>query len=139
MQYGICPLSIVPLRAEPKNTSEQTSQLLYGEFFTILELQKSWSKIQNEGDGYEGWMNNKHFLFIEKSIFQKLQATKKKYAGDLVDFIWKNNDILFPVPIGSLVSSAQILGHRFEGKELIETNPKSKLVSTALHLSLIHI
>ena len=133
MQYGICPLSIVPLRAEPKNISEQTSQLLYGEFFTILELQKSWSKIQNDGDGYEGWINNKHFLFIEKSIFQKLQATKKKYAGDLVDFIWKDNDILFPVPIGSLVSSAQILGHRFEGKELNETNPKSKLVSTALH------
>ena len=133
MQYGICPLSIVPLRAEPKNISEQTSQLLYGEFFTILELQKSWSKIQNDGDGYEGWINNKHFLFIEKNIFQKLQATKKKYAGDLVDFIWKDNDILFPVPIGSLVSSAQILGHRFEGKELNVTNAKSKLVSTALH------
>ena len=32
-----------------------------------------------------------------------------------------------------MVSSAQILGHRFEGKELNETNPKSKLVSTALH------
>ena len=82
MHYGVCPLSIVPLRAEPKNTSEQTSQLLYGEFFTILELQKSWSKIQNQGDGYEGWINNKHFLFIEKSIFKKLQATKKRYAGD---------------------------------------------------------
>ena len=46
MQYGICPLSIVPLRAEPKNASEQTSQLLYGEFFTIIDPQKSWSKIQ---------------------------------------------------------------------------------------------
>ena len=83
MQYGICPLSIVPLRAEPKNTSEQTSQLLYGEFFTILNLQKSWSKIQNEVDGYVGWLNNKHFQFIEKSIFQKLQTIKKKYAVEL--------------------------------------------------------
>ena len=132
MQYGICPLSIVPLRAEPKNTSEQTSQLLYGEFFTILDLQKSWSKIQNEGDGYEGWINNKHFQFIDKSIFQKLQATKKKYAVELVDFIWKDDVILFPTPIGSLVSSAQTIGHRFEGKELVETKSKTKLVSTAL-------
>jgi cell wall-associated NlpC family hydrolase len=32
-----------------------------------------------------------------------------------------------------LVSSAQILGHRFEGKELVETKPKSNLVGTALH------
>ena len=133
MQYGICPLSVVPLRAEPKNTSEQTSQLLYGEFFTILDLQKSWSKIQNEGDGYEGWINNKNFQFIDKSIFQKLQATKKKYAVELVDFIWKDDVILFPTPIGSLVSSAQTLGHRFEGKELVETKSKTKLVSTALH------
>ena len=133
MQYGICSLSIVPLRAEPKNTSEQTSQLLYGEFFTVLDLQKSWSKVQNESDGYIGWINNKHFKFIEKSIFQKLKSSKKIYAAELVDFIWKDNDILFPTPIGSLVSSAQILGHRFDGKELTETKSKSNIVTTALH------
>ena len=133
MQYGICPLSIVPLRAEPKNVSEQTSQLLYGEFFSILNKQKSWSKIQNTGDGYEGWVNNKHFKFIEKSIFQKLQATNKRYSAELVDFIWKDDNILFPTPIGSLVSSAQILGHRFEGKKMVDAKQKKNLVSTALH------
>lgn len=98
MQYGICPLSIVPLRAEPKNASEQTSQLLYGEFFTIIDPQKSWSKIQNEADGYEGWINNKHFRLIEKSIFRELQTTQKRYAAELVDFIWKDDDILFSDP-----------------------------------------
>ena len=133
MHYGICPLSIVPLRAEPKNVSEQTSQLLYGEFFTITDHQKSWSKIQNESDRYEGWINNKHFLFIEKNVFQKLQDTKKRYAAELVDFIWKDDNILFPTPIGSLVSSAQILGHRFEGREVVENKSKSNIVSTALH------
>ena len=133
MQYGICPLSIVPLRAEPKNASEQTSQLLYVEFFSILNKQKSWSKIQNTSDGYEGWVNNKHFKFIEKSIFQKLQATNKRYSTELVDFIWKDDNILFPTPIGSLISSAQILGHRFEGKKMVDTKQKKNLVSTALH------
>ena len=45
----------------------------------------------------------------------------------------KEDEILFPTPIGSQVSSAQTLGHRFEGKQL--ENPKSKdnLVNTALH------
>ena len=71
------PIEYCPTRAEPKNTSEQTSQLLYGEFFTHFDKQKSWSKIQNENDGYEGWVNNKHFLLIEKASFQKLQATKR--------------------------------------------------------------
>ena len=133
MQYGICPLSIIPLRAEPKNVSEQTSQLLYGEFFSILNQQKSWSKIQNTSDGYEGWVNNKNFKFVEKSIFQKLQTTKKRYSAELVDFIWKDDIILFPTPIGSLVSSAQILGHRFEGKKMVDTKQKENLVGTALH------
>ena len=133
MQYGICPLSIVPLRAEPKNASEQTSQLLYGEFFSIINKQKSWSKIQNTSDGYEGWVNNKHFKFIEKSIFQKLQATTKRYSTELVDFIWKDDNILFPTPIGSLVSSAQILGHRFEGKKMVDIKQKNNIISTALN------
>ena len=31
------------------------------------------------------------------------------------------------------MSSAQILGHRFDGKELTETKSKSNIVSTALH------
>ena len=96
MQYGVCPLSVVPLRAEPKNTSEQTSQLLYGEFFTVVNTRKSWSKIKNESDGYEGWINNKHFLMIEKNTFQKLQNTLKVYSSELVDFIWKGDEILFP-------------------------------------------
>ncbi|MEC7085460.1 MAG: SH3 domain-containing protein, partial [Bacteroidota bacterium] len=73
-------MSIVPLRAEPKDTSEQTSQLLYGEFFTVFDKRKSWSKIQNESDGYEGWVNNKHFLLIEKANFEKLQNTPKVYS-----------------------------------------------------------
>ena len=100
MQYGICPLSIVPLRAEPKNTSEQTSQLLYGEFFCHFKLSKNRGrKIQNESDGYEGWINNKHFNLLKK-YFSKLKATKKKYSADLIDFIWRGDDILFPTPIG---------------------------------------
>ena len=86
MQYGICPLSIVPLRAEPKNTSEQTSQLLYGEFFTVFDTRKSWSKIQNESDGYEGWLNNKHFLLIEKANFEKLiRFLKESKYWDEID------------------------------------------------------
>ena len=37
MKYGICNLSIVPIRYEANDKSEQTSQLLYGETFIIVE------------------------------------------------------------------------------------------------------
>ena len=65
------------------------------ESFTVFDKRKSWSKIQNESDGYEGWVNNKHFLLIEKANFEKLQNTPKVYSSELVDFIWKGNEILF--------------------------------------------
>ena len=59
MQYGIAHLSTVPLRDNPADTSEQTSQVLYGDFFKVLEVRKKWSKIRLAFDKYEGWIDNK--------------------------------------------------------------------------------
>jgi uncharacterized protein YgiM (DUF1202 family) len=52
MRYGICNLSIVPLRLEASDASEMVSQVLFGEDFKVLEKQKKWSKIQLSFDGY---------------------------------------------------------------------------------------
>ena len=46
MLYGICNLSIVPLRVEASDASEMVSQVLFGEDFLILEKEKKWSKIR---------------------------------------------------------------------------------------------
>ena len=46
MLFGICLLSIVPMRAEPKDTSELVSQIIYGESFKIIEQRASWSLIK---------------------------------------------------------------------------------------------
>jgi len=54
MQYGICVLSVVPVRSEPADTSEIVSQLLFGELFRIAETRNSWSKIIMAYDNYEG-------------------------------------------------------------------------------------
>ena len=36
MNYGICNLSIVPLRLEASDTSEMVSQVIYGDVFKVL-------------------------------------------------------------------------------------------------------
>ena len=59
MQYGICNLSIVPIRFEPSNKSELVSQLLYGNHFKIIDQRKLWCKIRVAFDGYEGWIDKK--------------------------------------------------------------------------------
>ena len=40
MLYGICNLSIVPLRSESSESSEMTSQVLFGEHFKIIREKK---------------------------------------------------------------------------------------------------
>ena len=37
MEYGICNLAMIPVRAEANELSEMVSQLLFGETFEILE------------------------------------------------------------------------------------------------------
>ncbi|MBT3871485.1 MAG: hydrolase Nlp/P60, partial [Flavobacteriaceae bacterium] len=46
MNYGICKLSIVPLRLEDSDRSEMVSQVLYGDLFELLEVSKKWSRIR---------------------------------------------------------------------------------------------
>ena len=71
MQYGICNLSIVPLRIEPSDTCELVSQVLYGEVFKVLEQRKSWSRIRLAYDKYEGWIDNKQYSEITEDIYKE--------------------------------------------------------------------
>lgn len=71
-QFGVCNLSLVPLRAEPSDRSEMTSQLLFGDHFTILEVAGNWVRILTAYDEYEGWIDIKQFEEIEHAAFVAL-------------------------------------------------------------------
>lgn len=64
--YGICNLSVIPVRAEASDRSEIVTQLLFGETFEIIEQTEGWSKIKVNYDGYEGWIGNKQFFGLSK-------------------------------------------------------------------------
>lgn len=68
-QFGVCNLSLVPLRAEPSDKSEMSSQLLFGDHFTILESTDKWLRILTAHDEYEGWIDHKQFEEIEHAAF----------------------------------------------------------------------
>ena len=69
MQYGICNLGIVPMRLEPSDSSEMVSQLIYGEHFKVLEQRKSWARIRNAFDSYEGWIDPKQYMQISEDDY----------------------------------------------------------------------
>ena len=131
MQYGICNLNIAPLRSEPTDKSELVSQVLYGEHFKVLEQRKSWSKIRIAFDKYEGWIDNKQFIFITEDNYKTLNTSELKLSADLVEFISDSNHNLIPVSLGINTNACEMLLHTFDGKEIKGKQPKEKLIETA--------
>lgn len=131
MQYGICNLSLVPLRLEASDKSELVSQLLYGDHFKLLEKRKSWSKVRLSYDNYEGYVDNKQFLEISEKEYQHLEGVAPVYSIDLVEFIQDKNKQLLPVLLGSCLTGLKLLNHEFEGNSISGSLPKSKLIETA--------
>ncbi|MEO9569574.1 MAG: C40 family peptidase [Polaribacter sp.] len=140
MLFGICNLSIVPLRITPSDTSEMVSQVLFGETFKIIEEQKEWSKIRLTFDNYEGYIDNKQFVKITEDSFSKLSSEKKHYSGEIIDFITNNKNQLTTIPIGSnlpFYNNGNIKINRntylYEGEVLSENKSKKDILKTAFN------
>lgn len=132
MQYGLCYLSVVALRSEASDKSELISQVLYGDYFKVLEHRKSWSRIRLGFDKYEGWIDNKQFQFIDELDYKQLHKSDTLVTTDLVDFITNQNQHLHPVLLGSELNGLSLLKHTFEGEKSVGSKDKSKLVDTAI-------
>ena len=55
--YGVCNLAVVPVRAQPSDRSEITTQLLFGDCFQVIEQTDKWAYIQHAYDDYTGWID----------------------------------------------------------------------------------
>jgi len=84
--YGICNLSVIPLRKEARHSSEMVSQLLYNETYRVLDRTQDFVLIQMEngssiGSGtsgyYEGWIQAKQFTEIHEDEYKALKSLKR--------------------------------------------------------------
>lgn len=132
MQYGICNLSIVPVRLQPENATEMVTQLLYGEHFKILEERGKWSRIRIASDSYEGWIDNRQYLKIEEAAFYKLNNAKPIYSADLIEYLIDEHGNLTAIPLGAVLNYAPNLKHSHDGSVIYGKKEKSNLISTAL-------
>lgn len=132
MPYGICNLSIAPLRADSSDKSELVSQVLYGEFFEILEKSKKWSKIKLNFDEYEGWIDNKQYLDISEDEFTRYSSIEDVYVTDLVEFVNCESEHLYSITLGANIKALKLLGHSFDGHTINGIKDKGNIINTAL-------
>lgn len=134
--FGICILAIVPVRLEPNHRSEMVSQLLFGEHFSVLEKTKGWVKIKIQFDNYEGWIDEKQFQPIAETEYQKLSETSIVLSSDLIEYVTGKDEIMFPIPLGSSLSSLYVPEINtsefvFDGLKTFDKKPKSEILKTA--------
>jgi len=92
MPSGICTQPLLPIRSDPSEQSEMTSQLLFGELFEVLEEHESWSKIRNLSDNYQGWCTTKMLQLLPLSFFETLE---------------KKNPIFTTVPLSACLKQGE--------------------------------
>lgn len=134
--FGISHLAIVPLRLEPSDRSEMTSQVLFGDYFKVLEQTPNWSRIELAFDGYVGWIDNKQFRFITENQYNTLKNTPCTLNGDLVEFVASANNLLAAIPLGADVSFLQDSGintdgYVFEGLNVTGKKGRHDIIQTA--------
>ncbi|WP_299664547.1 C40 family peptidase [uncultured Polaribacter sp.] len=101
MLFGICNLSMVPLRAAKADQSEMISQLLFGEHFEVLEKEKNWSKIRLTFDHFEGFIDNKQYVEITANFYHSIVKETPRYSSEILDFVTNKKNELTTIAIGS--------------------------------------
>ncbi len=102
MSYGICLLSIVPVRPEPSHKAEMCTQLLFGELYTVLKTEENWLNIRLAFDDYTGWINVSGHTSLDGEEFQRLYEADTRCSMDLVQLVTnETKKSQYPILIGS--------------------------------------
>lgn len=134
--FGICNLAIVAVRLEPSDRSEQVTQLLFGDSFSILENQEKWVQIETAFDNYIGWIDKKQYQSLTEEQFTTLKKIPEILNADLIEYVSNTNNELISIPIGSSLSflnqeDINIKNYSFEGIQTNGLKDKKNLIKTA--------
>lgn len=123
--FGVCRLSVIPVRSEPSDTSEQVTQLLFGDHYSVTASSPDhkWLRIIIHFDQYTGWISANQHQSISKEYFDHINNSEFKITIDLTASLLYNKSPLI-VLLGSIIpiSSAEL----FKMEEQFAFNGETK-------------
>tara|TARA_B100001996_G_scaffold341514_1_gene295595 strand:+ start:1087 stop:1842 length:756 start_codon:yes stop_codon:yes gene_type:complete len=129
--FGICILSIVPVRKNRDDKSEMISQLLYGDLYEVIEKKDKWLLIKTVFDNYKGWIDNKQFLEIKsEDLFNQL-IKNESYSLDLINYVETLNKELIPIILGSNIGVSSHIKHIFDGEFSNKIRTRKDIIETS--------
>jgi cell wall-associated NlpC family hydrolase len=111
MGFAICPLSIISVRSNPSQRSEQISQILFGEMVEVLDHKgKVWLKIRCVWDDLVGWVASNQLQSIAEEDYNR----NRQHPAIAIDFFQpaSSDEHFLPVPLGAQLP--QFDGIRFK-------------------------
>ena len=120
MRYGICKLSVVPMRKEKSHESELVSELLYNDIYEVSEDCQEWLKIKSLFDSYEGWIRSIQHSELDESEFNEILSKEKFIVNEA--FLAHNNKILsFGSKTFENVNNTIPLRNQYDSKIMVES------------------
>ncbi|MFN3404129.1 MAG: NlpC/P60 family protein [Cytophagaceae bacterium] len=100
--YGICSLSVVPVRTEPSDKAELGSQLLFGDVFTITGRSEDgkWVSIVQLQDEYKGWIDVKQYEEVGPEYYSEYKKLTWPVVNDMIGLVQGAGKV-FPILMGS--------------------------------------
>ena len=105
---GISLHSVVPVRAEAREGSEQNTQMLFGELCAVLEEQPRWARIKLESDGQEGWVDRKMLCPMTEEEYKPYSEALKASAMVVMPMAYavsENNGQTIPLTAGTRLTN----------------------------------
>ena len=131
MRYGICNLSVVPMRKEPSHTSELVSELLFNDIYKIIDENDEWLKIQCMYDSYEGWIRKLQHNEITDNEFNAY-ISKEKFIINVPSINHENMVLSFGSKVFTHVEGSIPLSKNYDSDVLIES--AFKMINTPYRL-----
>ncbi len=138
LSKGVCRLSIVPVRAAAADQSEQVTQLLFGDHYTIIDVSESgkWLKIKIYFDDYEGWIDAKQHYPVSDEYYEQINNSDYKITLDYTsNILFKKK--LINIVIGSVLPIAT--NELFKMEEQLAFNGDAKSLNQRREFDFIKV
>ena len=119
MNYGICGLSVMPLRREGSHASEMVSQLLFNETYEVLDEKPGWYLIRSTEDQYEGWIQGIQHYKISEQEYMAFQS-QKRYIVDRPTLDFQGLHLSIGTVLFEPVAGTMMMSGRFSPAMMIE-------------------
>jgi|AntRauTorckE6833_2_1112554.scaffolds.fasta_scaffold00788_12 hypothetical protein len=123
-KFGICLLNLAPVRKDPSDGAEMTTQLLFGDLVQITYQHNQWCNIRQEYDNYEGWADGKQLFPLSEQNYRTIASLPTAVNLDLVNSLSNNSSsipqlLLFGSSLPGLIKKTFYVGdiiYTFEGE-----------------------